>query len=41
MGLERAAGPGHTESERLLGLRSLGFILKVVESLWRVLRERD
>ena len=41
MGLERAVGPGHTESKRPLGLSNLDFVLRVVESLRRVLREKE
>lgn len=39
--LERVVGPGHAESKRPLGLRSLDFILRAVESLSRVLREKE
>lgn len=41
MGLEEAVGPSHTEFKRLLQLRSLGFILRALESLWRVLSETE
>lgn len=41
MGLERAVGPGHAESKRPLGLSNLDFVLRVVESLWRVFREKE
>lgn len=34
-------GPGHAGSKRPLGLRSLDFLLRAVESFWKVLRERE